>query len=638
MARGAADERDDGRRGHAPARVPRHPAPTSETAALGRVDPLPAARRRHAGRTSPAGPATCRRRSRPTGRCALAGDDPAEPSTCARAAEFIREQGGLERGARVHAHLAGAVRAVVVGRRAGAAARDRAAAARGSRSTSTTSRAGRARRSSRCRSCAPTGRSGRCRSTLDELRPRRRRRRRPADVAGRPRCRSRSTALLRVYERRPIAPAAPARRCARPSAGSCGARRPTARWGGIQPPWVYSLMALHLQRLSARPPGDASRASRGSTRSRSRGRRRACAVARGVPVAGVGHRAGADRAAPTPACRPTIRRSCAPAEWLLGEEVTVSRRLGGAPAAARARRLGVRVRERQLPRRRRHRRGGARAARASRHPDSERVDDGRSPRAVAWMIGMQSARRRLGRVRRRQHARARPRAAVLRLRRGDRPAERRRHRARGRDARRSSAGQPARDSAARGCAGCSTSRSPTARGSGAGASTTSTAPAARAALSAAGVPRRPTRAIRRAVDWLERPPERGRRLGRGLPLLRRPGLDRARREHRLADRVGAARAARRRRGAVATRPLAGVGWLMLPPSAPDGTLGRAAVHRHRLPLRLLHQLPPLPAHLPRDGARPLPGGVASSVTAKDRNQRARSPPRAPPPTRPAPRR
>ena len=32
-----------------------------------------------------------------------------------------------------------------------------------------------------------------------------------------------------------------------PSAGSCAARRPTGCWGGIQPPWVYSMLALHLQ-------------------------------------------------------------------------------------------------------------------------------------------------------------------------------------------------------------------------------------------------------------------------------------------------------------------------------------------------------------------------------------------------------
>ena len=54
---------------------------------------------------------------------------------------------------------------------------------------------------------------------------------------------------------------------------------------------------------------------------------------------------------------------------------------------------------------------------------------------------MQCRGRRLGRVRRRQHPRAGLQAAVLRLRRGDRPAVRRRHRARRRDARGRRAGR-----------------------------------------------------------------------------------------------------------------------------------------------------------------------------------------------------
>ncbi len=106
------------------------------------------------------------------------------------------------------------------------------------------------------------------------------------------------------------------------------------------------------------------------------------------------------------------------------------------------------------------------------------------------------------------------------------------------------------------------------------------------------------------------PPERGRRLGRGRALLRRPALDRARPEHRLADRMGAARAARRRRrrrGDGQGRSLARVH------PAARRRLGRAAVHGHRVPLRLLHQLPPLQDQLPRDGARALPGGDAAAV-------------------------
>ena len=55
-------------------------------------------------------------------------------------------------------------------------------------------------------------------------------------------------------------------------------------------------------------------------------------------------------------------------------------------------------------------------------------------RAVAWVAGDAVEGRWLGRVRRRQHERPPGTAAVLRLRGGDRSAERRRHRARARDA------------------------------------------------------------------------------------------------------------------------------------------------------------------------------------------------------------
>ena len=53
------------------------------------------------------------------------------------------------------------------------------------------------------------------------------------------------------------------------------------------------------------------------------------------------------------------------------------------------------------------------------------------------------------------------------------------------------------------------------------------------------------------------------------------------------------------------RSRAGSRWLVAHP-ARRRDLGRAAVHRHRLPVGLLHQLPPLPPHLPGDGARALP--------------------------------
>jgi squalene-hopene/tetraprenyl-beta-curcumene cyclase len=58
-------------------------------------------------------------------------------------------------------------------------------------------------------------------------------------------CLSRLDQLLRAYERRPLAPL---RRLALARAERWIVRRQEAdgSWGGIQPPWVYSLMALHL--------------------------------------------------------------------------------------------------------------------------------------------------------------------------------------------------------------------------------------------------------------------------------------------------------------------------------------------------------------------------------------------------------
>ena len=48
----------------------------------------------------------------------------------------------------------------------------------------------------------------------------------------------------------------------------------------------------------------------------------------------------------------------------------------------------------------------------------------------------------------------------------------------------------------------------------------------------------------------------------------------------------------------------GVRWLVRDPAG-GRHVGRAVVHRHRLPRRLLHQLPPLPAGVPGDGPRPV---------------------------------
>ncbi len=63
--------------------------------------------------------------------------------------------------------------------------------------------------------------------------------------------------------------------------------------------------------------------------------------------------------------------------------------------------------------------------------------------------------------------------------------------------------------------------------------------------------------VRRAADWLRRAPERGRRLGRDLRVVHGRRAARPRPEHRVADGVGAARAHRDRRPRARARDPAG---------------------------------------------------------------------------------
>ena len=92
---------------------------------------------------------------------------------------------------------------------------------------------------------------------------------------------------------------------------------------------------------------------------------------------------------PTPASSRTIPPWPAAAGWLLARGGHGHRRLGRAPARPGTRRVGVRVRQRQLPRHRRHRRSGAGPA-----PGRHRSRPGRrtppARRGVAWTAGMQS--------------------------------------------------------------------------------------------------------------------------------------------------------------------------------------------------------------------------------------------------------
>ena len=194
-------------------------------------------------------------------------------------------------------------------------------------------------------------------------------------------------------------------RCASPASGSSRARRPTARWGGIQPPWVYSLMALHLLRLPARPPRARARRSRGSTASRST--RTACAGSRPVSRRSGTPRSRWSRCA-TRASRRTIPRSCARADWLAARGDPRARRLGGAAPAARAGRLGVRVRRTTTtPTSTTPPRSCSRCARATHARRAERD----APRVRAASRGRSACSRSddgWARVRRRQHARALP--------------------------------------------------------------------------------------------------------------------------------------------------------------------------------------------------------------------------------------
>ena len=539
-----ADERDDGRRGRAAARVPRHPRTRGHGAGR-RVDPLAAARRRlveqllrRAGRSLDDYRGIRRapsRRRQPRSRAHAR-----RRGVCSRA-------GRARTRARLHPHLAGDVRRVAVAAGAGATARADAAAVLG------------AALDLRLRLLGAPDRRGavdRAGAAAD------------ADAPFRTRRAARLSAVdaregphgdrAGARARRPCARGVPAGRgAAAPRSGAfargaldrapAGGRRLVGRH-----PAAVGLLADRPApaRIPDRPPADEGRPRRpGALHDRGR----AQPPPGGVPVAGLGHGARDRRARRRGHAG---RRSGARAGRRLADRRTDpdQRRLGGAPAGAAPGRLVVRVRQRLLPRRRRHRRGRAWRCCASNTPTrSVRIE-----RAHRLAGGDAGPRRRLGRVRRRQHEAHAARPAVLRLRRGDRPAERRRHRARAwRCSPRS--GRSDTDAARRGTRWLAgTSRSRRAPGSGAGASTTSTGPArpcrrssppaSRPARSRSAAPcagsrtiRTPTAAGARTLAPTSIPPP----IGRGA-------------EHRIADRLGAARAARRGRaltGGAPRRPL-----------------------------------------------------------------------------------
>ena len=318
-------------------------------------------------------------------------------------------------------------------------------------------------------------------------------------------------------------------------------------WGGIQPPWVWSIVML-----AALGHGFEDETLRRAVEGweRLHGRRGRPAAARGVPVAGLGHGAGRARAARRRRRAPTIRALAR------GRRVAARRggdgqgRLGGAPARPRARRLGVRVRERPLPGRRRHRRRRARAARArhwarTRSSAGSTGSPGCSPRAAAgapstptttsyWLYKLPFCD--FGAVTDPPSADVTAHALEA-LAPG--AALRRTSVARGLDWLLARAG-------GRRLVVRPLGRQPRLRHG-------RRAPGARGLRRSS--PRHP--AMRRAVAWLDSRPERRRRLRRGHPLVRRSGVARPRAPDAFPNRVGATSLRRCRRGAGGGRAASG---------------------------------------------------------------------------------
>ena len=220
-----------------------------------------------------------------------------------------------------------------------------------------------------------------------------------------------------------------------------------------------------------------------------------------------------------------------------------------------------------------------------------------------------------------------PGAAVLRLRRADRPAERGRDRPRRRDA---GGARPARERRRSTAARAWLLRPQEADGSWFGrwgANYVYGTGAVVPALVAAGAGARRTRRSAGRSRWLRAPPERRRRLGRGPALL--PGrLGLAAAGESTASQTAWALLALLAAGerSAGDRARAWPSWSR--PSGRRRLVGRAVVHRHRVPRRLLHQLPPLPARVPGHGARAVlateaADGLSSSVLTAPARRGAR---------------
>ena len=191
---------------------------------------------------------------------------------------------------------------------------------------------------------------------------------------------------LQWYERHPLRPAARARAPARVRVDPRSARRPTARGAASSRPGCTRCSRCTSRAIRSIIPRCA-RALHGFERfTIDEGdvrRLEACQS----PVWDTALAMIALRDAGVAPDHPALARA---AEWTLREEVRDPGRLDRAPPAARAERLGVRVRQRPLPRHRRHRRGDPRAARGA-HARRRRARRPRSRARSRGRSGMQSS-------------------------------------------------------------------------------------------------------------------------------------------------------------------------------------------------------------------------------------------------------
>ena len=162
---------------------------------------------------------------------------------------------------------------------------------------------------------------------------------------------SSSTARLHRYARRPVGRCG-VTRCATAERWILERQEADGSWGGIQPPWVWSIVALHALGYSTRPPGARrvrSTGLDGFTIEDERGRRIEACQSPVWDTALARDRAARRGRRSRPRARSPRVRAGSPAR-----EVRVRGDWAVRRPKLDARRLPVRVRERQLPRRRRH--------------------------------------------------------------------------------------------------------------------------------------------------------------------------------------------------------------------------------------------------------------------------------------------